>query len=151
MDIKKMMLEKMENSTESIMPEALNDGRLEDAFKSPECNEDGFAPSMPAIWNSCSYGQTSDGVKILSLRSASIASDLYSHYLEEESLVWDAAEQELFLYIPDEKCPAIAFKGSCWLCAKKLKMENRNLNIYDVYKEISLKIQDEMTSKNELA
>lgn len=144
-EIKRMMLEKIQNSTEPVLPEALNDERLEDAFKEPEYDEKWHAPSMPIIWDSSRYGETADGVKILSLKSARTASSLYSRILDEEALIWDAAKQELFLYVPDEKCPNVAFKGDSWLCAKKLKIEaiieNWDLNIYEVYKEIMFKIK----------
>ena len=146
--IKKMLADKINSSVEPKLPEALNDERLEDAFKTPEYNEEGYASSMPGIWDSNSYGKTPDGVKILSLRSARSASGLYSRFLDKEALVWDAAKQELFLYIPDEKCPAVAFKGGSWLCAKKLKQENLHLNIYDVYKELQIKIKAEQGLKN---
>ena len=100
---------------------------------------------MPVVWVDYGYGQTQDGVKILTKRSATTASTLYSKYLDEEALVWDSLKQELFVYVPDAECPAVAFKGSSWLCAKKLKteviIENRDLNIYEVYKEILSKIK----------
>ena len=148
--IKKMFLEKVNSSVEPVLPEALNDERFEDAFKSPVCDEEGYAPSMPIVWDSNSYGQTTDGVKILSLRSARTASALYSKYLDEEALVWDAAKQELFLYVPDQKCPTVAFKGGNWLCAKKLKLSYwLELNINDVYKELQSKINEELNLKTE--
>lgn len=149
-EIKKLMLEKMLNAAEQpIIPDALNDERLEDAFMEPEYNEDGYAASMPIIWNSSSYGQTSEGVKILSLRSARTASGLYSKYVDEYALIWDASKQELFLYVPDEKCRTVAFKGGSWLCAKKLKIQYWDLNIYEVYKELQAKIKDELNSNND--
>jgi HD superfamily phosphohydrolase YqeK len=129
----------------SLVEQALNDDRLEDAFKTPICDENGYAEQMPVVWADYGYGQTPDGVKILTKRSAKTASSLYSKYLDEEALVWDSSKQELFVYVPDAECPAVAFKGSSWLCAKKLKteaiIENRNLNIYEVYKEILSKIK----------
>ena len=135
---------------EAALPEALNDERLENAFKSPECDEQGYALSMPCIWDSNSYGQTANGVKILSLRSARSASALYSKYVDEYALIWDASKQELFLYVPDEKCRTLAFKGSGWLCAKKLKIQYFDLNIYEVYKELQEKINEELISNNDL-
>ena len=149
--IKSMLIDKVNLSVEPSLPEALNDERLENAFKSPECDEQGYAPSIPSIWDSNSYGQTADTVKILSLKSARSASGLYSKYLDEEALVWDAAKNELFLYVPDEKCPTIAFKGSRWLCAKKLKPIYRDLNIYDMYNmynELHAKIKEAPTFSN---
>ena len=148
--VKKMLMDKIGSLKEPILPKALNDERLEDAFKESDCNEEGYSPIMPSIWDSTSYGQTSDGVKILSLRSARIASTLYSRYLDEMAIVWDAAEQELFLYLPDEKCPTVAFKGGRWLCAKKLKLNYwLDVSIYDVYKELQAKIKEELNLKNE--
>ena len=129
----------------SLIEQALNEDRLEDAFKTPICDENGYAEQMPVVWADYGYGQTPDGVKILTKRSAKTASSLYSKYLDEEALVWDSLKQELFVYVPDAECPAVAFKGSSWLCAKKLKteavIENRDLNIYEVYKEILSKIK----------
>ena len=142
--IKSMLTDKVNSSVESSSPEALNDERLENAFKSPECDEQGYTPNMPCVWDSKSYGQRPDGIKILSLRSASIASSLYHRYLDEEAFVWDAAKQELFLYLPDEECPTVAFKGGSWLCAKELKPMYRDLNIYDVYNELQAKINEEL-------
>lgn len=135
-DIKKLLQKEIDSLAEPKYPDALDDARLEDAFKSPICDDEGYAPHMLAIWNSFKYGETPDGVKILSYKSASTASDLYSKYLNEEAIVWDSAKQELFLYTPDIEHPAIAFKGSNWLCAKKLKAEYSHLNIYDVYMEL---------------
>ena len=97
---------------------------------------------MPVIGTYYGYGQTSDGVKILTKKSAKAASALYSKYLDEKALVWDSSKQKLFMYIPDTECPAVAFKGSCWQYAKRLKSEYSHLNIDDIYKEILLKIKD---------
>lgn len=130
----------------SLVEHALNDDRLEDAFKTPACDENGYAEQMPVVWADYGYGQTKDGVKILTKRSAKISSTLYSKYLDEEALVWDSSKQELFVYVPDAECPAVAFKGSSWQYAKKLKIEavaeNWDLNIYDIYKEIVQNIKD---------
>lgn len=148
--IKKMLMEKVNFSEKPFLPKALNDERLEDAFKFPICNEEGYAPCMPAIWNSRRHGKTSEGVKVLSLRSALTAPRLYSKYLDEEALVWDADSRELFLYIPDEKCRTVAFKGGCWLCAKKLKSEYMmEFSIYDIYVELQAEIDEELKLKNE--
>jgi hypothetical protein len=125
----------------SLAEHALNDDRLEDAFKTPMCDENGYAEQMPVIGVDYGYGQTQDGTKILTKRSAKIASTLYSKYLDEEALVWDSAKQELFVYVPDSECPDVAFKVSSWHCAKRLKGEYSHLNIYEVYKDILSKIK----------
>lgn len=148
-EMKKLMQELVASAKEPTLPTVLNDERLEDAFKAPQCDDQGYALTMPCIWNSTSYGETAEGVKILSLKSASVASGLYSVYLDEEAIVWDAAKQELFLYIPDEKCPTVAFKGGNWLCAKRLKMEYCYLTLYDVYLELNAKIKAEQNLKSE--
>lgn len=132
----------------SVISKVLNDGRLEDAFKTPECNENGYAPTIPCFLDSNSFEVKDDDVKILSLNNVRSV-DVYSRYLDEYALVWDASKQELFLYIPDIKCPAVAFKGGNWVCAKRLKSEYSNLNIYDVYKEIQSKIKNELDSKKD--
>ena len=49
----------------SLVEHALNDDRLEDAFKTPICNKNGYAEQMPVIGTYYGYGQTEDGVKIL--------------------------------------------------------------------------------------
>lgn len=145
-EIKKMMQESIDSYEEPFLPKSLNDERLEDAFKTPEYDEQGYAPGMPCIHNSSSYGETDEGIKILSLKSAFIASSLYSKYLDEEAIVWDAAKQELFIYVPDKKCPTVAFKGDRWLCAKRLKPEYQfSTNyLYDVYFDLLSKIKEEL-------
>jgi hypothetical protein len=47
--IKSMLTDKVNSSVEPSLPEALNDERLENAFKSPECDEQGYATSIPCI------------------------------------------------------------------------------------------------------
>jgi hypothetical protein len=123
-----------------LYPDALNDPRLEYSFKSPDCRE----PEMlPAIWKDYGYEETADGVKIISAKSAKIASDVYLHYVDEETIVWDADRKEMFLYIPDMENPRLAFKGTSWICARKLKDEYSHLNLYDVYMEIKRTIDQD--------
>lgn len=114
----------------------LNDPRLENAFKSPVADAEGYSERIPAIYTDYRYAVSDDGVKVLSLKSAMITSSLYSKYLDEEALVWDSIKQELFHYIPDEQCPEIAFKGSIWQYAMKLKEEYSYMNLCDIYKEL---------------
>ena len=106
---------------------------LEDAFKTPIVDEEGRSESLPTIWNDYSYGETEEGILIITNKSAKIASTLYSRYLDEEAIVWDANKQRLLLYIPDPQNPKMAFKGSGWTCAKKLKDNNGILDLADVY------------------
>ena len=148
-EIKEMMIENINSSVEPFLPVALNDERLEDAFKFPVTDDEGYAERMPCIMNSYGYGKTEDDVKILTRKSASITSNLYSKYLDEEAIVWDATKNELFLYMPDFDSPVVAFKGSCWVCAKSLNLDYSHLNIYDVYKELKAKIEAELNAKNE--
>lgn len=147
--MKKLMEELVFSSSEPIIPEALNDERLENAFKAPVYNNEGYAETMPCVWNSASYGQTEDGVKIISLKSATVASGLYSNYLDEEAIVWDSAKEELFLYVPDPKCPTVAFKGGNWICAKRLKMEYCYFTLYDIYLELNEKVKAEKNLKKQ--
>lgn len=106
---------------------------LEDAFKTPIVDEEGRSESLPTIWNDYSYGETEEGILIITNKSAKIASTLYSRYLDEEAIVWDANKQRLLLYIPDPQNPKMAFKGSGWTCAKKLKDNDGILDLADVY------------------
>ena len=106
---------------------------LEDAFKTPIVDEEGRSESLPTIWNDYSYGETEEGILIITNKSAKIASTLYSRHLDEEAIVWDANKQRLLLYIPDPQNPKMAFKGSGWTCAKKLKDNNGILDLADVY------------------
>ena len=106
---------------------------LEDAFKTPIVDEEGRSESLPTIWNDYSYGETEEGILIITNKSAKIASTLYSRYLDEKALVWDANKQRLLLYIPDPQNPKMAFKGSGWTCAKKLKDNDGILDLADVY------------------
>ena len=148
-EIKKQMFEQINSSVEPFLPEALKDERLEDAFKFPATDDEGYAEQMPCIMNSYDYGKTEDDVKILTRKSASISSNLYSKYLDQEAIVWDATKNELFLYMPDSDSPAVAFKGSGWVCAKSLKLDYFHLNIYDVYKELQAEIDAELKANNE--
>lgn len=136
--LKNEFLEAVNNSSsETLHPAVLDDPRLENAFKTPAYDEEGRSENMPAISTSYSkYGFTDDCIKIISLPSATICTSLYSKYLDVPALVWDIAEKELLLYWPDTENPCIAFKGSRWACARKLKAEYAHLSIKDVYKEL---------------
>ena len=126
--------EMVANAKEPVCPNVLNTEELEDAFKCPECNDHGEADSIPVIWKDYGYGQYTDGVCFLTARSASMASSLYSKYLDEQALVWDSNKEKLFLYEPDPQNPKVAFKGSSWIFAKKLKAEyNEYITLRDVY------------------
>jgi hypothetical protein len=125
-----------ENKDRPLYPAVLDTSYLEDAFKTSQCDERGYAELCPVISSRYSHGETEDGIKILSLKSAVLASSLYTKYLDEEALVWDHAKEELYLYIPDGKCPKVAFKSMCWTCARQLTPEFRYLNMEEVYKKL---------------
>lgn len=133
-EVIKQLEEMVKNAKTPECPSILKDERLEDAFKVPECDENGYSESIPAIYGSYGYGQYPDGVKFLTLRSASLETRLYSKYLDEEALVWDSVKEELFLYVPDPNGPRVAFKGSKWQFAKRLKPEYKDsVSLRDVY------------------
>ena len=103
------------------IPKCLYDERLIEAFKKPEYDAEGRSvETIPAIGGQ--YDFISDGF-ILSIdnKSAMIASNLYCRYLDEKAIVWDNTNQCLVMFYPDEKCPKLAFKGSAWGYAMKLK------------------------------
>ena len=154
-EIKKILIDKVNYSTEPVLPEALNDVRLEDAFKSPIYDEQGYAPCMPAIVDSNICHNLPDDVKAISYLSATLTSELYSKYLDEEAIVWDNATQELLLYIPDKSHPAVAFKGSRWQYAWKLKKEYWDpdtpirIQIKRIYSLIKYKITNDLILRSE--
>ena len=118
-------------------PFIFNDELLEDAFKFPELDENGYSDSIPTIWNDYGYGKDEDGVLIITRKSASIGSNLYSKYLDEEAIVWDSINERLLFYIPDPEEPRMAFKGSAWQTAKRLKPEYKyDLALRDIYCEL---------------
>ncbi len=116
-------IEKVRNAQAPACPAILKDERLEDAFKKPETDDEGYSESLPTIWEEYGYGQKKNGVLVITLKSASMASNLYAQYLDEEALVWDYNKERLLLYLPDPSQPKMAFKGSSWQFAKKLKPE----------------------------
>ena len=134
--ILKQLQEVAKNANPTEYPSILNDERLEDAFKEPIADENGCCESIPAIWNDYGYGKYDDGVLFITLKSATIKSDLYSKYLDSEALVWDSVNERLLLYLPDPKEPRMAFKGSRWQFAKRLKPEYDDyITLRDVYYE----------------
>lgn len=114
-------------------PEFAYANLLEDAFKTPVVDSEGHSESIPAIWDDCSYDETEEGILTISSKSAKTTSTLYSRYLDEEALVWNTNKQRLLLYIPDPQNPKMAFKGSGWTCAKKLKGQKSIIGLEDVY------------------
>ena len=117
-------------------PAILQDERLEDAFITPVTDENGECEPLPAIYNDYVYGMGDDEVLILSLKSASMESNLYSKSLDDKALVWDSVRKRLLLYIPDPDAPQVAFKGSAWQYAKRLKPEYEEyISLRDVYYE----------------
>lgn len=125
--------------TKPVLPECptlLIDDRFEDAFKTPNFDENGYSESIPAVWGDYKYAEDANGIKIISASySTMIESSLYNRYLDEEALVWDFGRNRLLLYEPDPERSKLAFKGSCWVYAKKLKPEYSNLSLKDIYLE----------------
>lgn len=125
-EIRKLLQEAAENAKASECPEIFKDERLEDAFKTPVCNEEGYSEPLPTIYNDYGYGKDEDGVFLLTSRSASMVTSLYNKYLDEAALVWDSNRERLLIYVPDPNQPKVAFKGSSWQFAKRLKQEYAN-------------------------
>ena len=125
-----------ENKDRPLYPAVLDTSYLEDAFKTSQCDERGYTELCPVISSRYSHGETEDGIKVLSLKSAVLASSLYTKYLDEEALVWDQAKGELYLYVPDSQCPRIAFKSMSWTCARRLTSEFRHIDLRDIYQAL---------------
>lgn len=137
-ELLKQLQEMAQNAKAPECPKFFEDERLEDAFKAPVCNEEGYSECIPAIWNDYGYGKYEDGTLFITRKSASIGSNLYSKYLDDEALVWDSFKERLLLYIPDPEEPRMAFKGSAWQFAKRLKPEYEDyITLRDVYYEIN--------------
>lgn len=119
----KQFEEMIANAKEPTTPDFLNDDRLEDAFLTPETDNEGYSPEIPAIWNDYGYGKYPDGVLFITLKSASIKSNLYSKYLDEEALVWDSFKVRFLFYVTDSEKTRMAFKSSALQYAKRQKPE----------------------------
>ena len=134
--LRKEFLEAVKNAKAPECPEFFNDERLEDAFLISETDEDGYSEAIPSIWSDYGYGKFPDGVLFITKKSAMIESNLYSKYLDKEALVWDSFKERLLLYVPDLEEPRMAFKGSSWLFAKRLKPEYEEFfSLRDIYLE----------------
>ena len=132
--ILKQLQEMAQNAKVPEYPKFFDDERFEDAFLVPETDEEGYCDPIPAIWNDYGYGKDADGVLFISSKSATIESRLYSQYLDCEALVWDSANQRLLYYAPDPENPKVAFKGSLWQFAKRLKPEYEDcISLKDIY------------------
>lgn len=136
--ILKQLQEMTPNAQAPQCPEFLNNEDLfEDAFKEPVKNANGECEPLPAIFNDYGYGKYEDGTLFITLKSASLVSNLYSKYLDEEALVWDSNKERLLLYVPDPTQPKVAFKGSSWQFAKRLNPEHKgHITLRGVYNEI---------------
>lgn len=134
---------KMMTSAAPELPSALSDDRSEPAFKESADNEEGYSECLPVVWTAESCDKLPNGILIINIESAVAASQLYSKYLDEEALVWDAAGNELYLYRPQENSPKLAFKGGRWMWSGKLKAEYAGQNLEEIYLEIAAKLQEE--------
>ena len=133
----KQLQEMAQNANVPECPKFFKDEMLEDAFMEPVTNENGECEPLPAIWNDYGYGESDDGVLFITPKSVSITSNLYSKYLDEKALVWDSNSERLLLYVPDDNQPRMAFEGSSWLFAKRLKPEYEDyITLKDVYYKI---------------
>ena len=129
-DKDKILAELMEMAKNAKVPECpkiLFDDRLEDAFKEPVYDEDGYSEAIPAIWGNYEYEKLDNIFPAITKRCALISSNLYSKYLDEAAIVWDQNKDQLLLYIPDKDEPRMAFKGSAFPVAKKLKPEYKDV------------------------
>ena len=135
-ELKNEILNKMTQPAPEL-PASLSDERLEPAFKTPVTNEEGYSDPIPAIWGVDKYFEHPNGVLMLDSSCATVASRLYSHYLDEPALVWDAACDKLYLYRPRPDSPKLAFKGCRWMWSGKLKPECAGLRLKEVYLELS--------------
>jgi hypothetical protein len=109
--------------------------RLEDAFLNPEVNDEGYSEDIPGIWNDYSYIEQDNGVRLITTANSRVITNQYSKYLDTDALVWDSYKERLLIYISDPENPKMAFKGSSWLFAKRLRPEFADLSLEDIYLE----------------
>ena len=122
------------------LPAALLDERLEPAFKTPVWDKEGYSEPLPAILGVDKYVECPNGILSLDSSCANIASRLYSRYLDEPALVWDAACSQLYLYRPRPDSPELAFKGGRWMWSGKLKPEFAGLSLEEIDLELVRKL-----------
>lgn len=131
-----MFQEKAKNTKAPECPRFFEDVRLEDAFLNPDVNDEGYSEDIPGIWNDYSYIEQANGVRLITNANSKIITNLYSKYLDTDALVWDSYKERLLLYISDPENPKMAFKGSSWLFAKRLRPEFADLSLEDIYLEV---------------
>lgn len=136
-EILKQLQEMVKNAKAPESPKFFENERFENAFLEPEEDEEGYSESIPAIWHDYTYIEQTNGVKVITNSTAKINSNLYSKYIDTEALVWDSYDNILLLYLPDPENPKMAFKGSRWNFAKKLKKEFADQSLEDIYVEMT--------------
>jgi hypothetical protein len=130
-----MLQEKVKNAKPPECPKVFEDMRLEDAFLNPEVNDEGYSEDIPGIWNDYSYIEQDNGVRLITTANSRVITNQYSKYLDTDALVWDSYKERLLIYISDPENPKMAFKGSSWLFAKRLRPEFADLSLEDIYLE----------------
>ena len=130
-----MFQEKAKNTKAPGCPRFFEDVRLEDAFLNPEVNDEGYSEDIPGIWNDYSYIEQDNGVRLITTANSRVITNQYSKYLDTDALVWDSYKERLLIYISDPENPKMAFKGSSWLFAKRLRPEFADLSLEDIYSE----------------
>ena len=132
----KQLQEMAKNAKALDCPAILQDERLEDAFKTPPVDDEGYSEEIPIIWQDYDYGKMDNGILTIVRRSATFSSRLYTKCLDEKAHVWDQYKERLLLYLPDEEDPRMGFKGSTWWFAKKIKPEYKTTcTLEEIYQE----------------
>ena len=132
--LKEQLIAKMETAPRPTYPDDfMNDPRLEEAFKEPETDENGYSDSLPSIWFSTLPEMEEAEILYITPDLAMTESNLYSQYLDEKAIIWDAIRKEYFFYKPNPGHPQMAFKGEmgAWI-AKKLKPEYADQLLEDI-------------------
>ena len=81
------------------------------------------------------YIEQDNGVRLITTANSRVITNQYSKYLDTDALVWDSYKERLLIYISDPENPKMAFKGSSWLFAKRLRPEFADLSLEDIYLE----------------
>ena len=111
---------------------------LENAFKEPEVDNDGYAKeTLPVVWNPCPTYMLENRC-VVAASKLTTAGNLYTQYVDEACIIVDEYQSRLLLFLPDMDCSAVAFKGGGWSALRvkpEFKMFLNLVNLYDELQE----------------
>ena len=110
---------------------------LESAFKEPDLDNEGYAKNtLPIVWNPCPTSMLGNRY-VVDASKLSVASNLYTQYVDEQCIIVDEYQSRLLLFYPDPECAAVAFKGGWYALRVKPEFEAEIylIELYDKLRE----------------